>query len=699
MPRIDFNPQELAPTGVPDLAQARPNQAMAQLGQQAAAVDQTLERIQQRDAAMEGAQALADFRLKREARQQELRTQAKTPDGFVETALTDFDENAQKLLDSHESELTKIFLQERLLAARDDEGQESIVWQANAMQARSEQLAVDTVNKYANMVNTAPGKFESALSDVYAMIDASGLDLVHADKMRAAARSAISRSAVYGQIETNPAGVLKQLQSGKWDAYLDNDAKIAAVNGAQTEIKRRESEARANAAQARQEALFDIDRWSRDNAASLQATGKPVPPPYSDDQLKALLKPRQYEQIKLASEQSRQLFMATGDMRSQTPAEMQATVERLKPEGGVDGFEGKLAIYNAALKIQSNVLDARKENPGLAVRQAVPAVQTAWQKFEQSQKPEDLQAALKQSMLAQTALGIPRDKQRLMPNELIWSMSGAVKSSKPEEAAKVMSATAEAFGPYWNQAFREMSKNLDGHLRVSATVKDSVSAAMLVEGSRQSVTALRKAAGVKEDDKGIGQAVASDDRVIALATSLSQRAGGSGTATQIQASIELLALQRMRSLGEDQASATEAAIQRVVGDNYAFGGGGGFGRAATRSYRIPKQAGDADVINRAALRIQSTLPVQELDLPRDVPGSLKKYTAEAYGNAVRREGFWVTNDDESGVILYAGNVPVTVGGKPVQRTWSELKEVEIPRVGPKAPKPLRPVWPFTGDGE
>jgi hypothetical protein len=673
VPRIDFTQQQIAPTGVPDLAMQRPNQAFNQLGQEADQADRVLQQIKQRDAALTGAQALADFRMQRQQRQVELRTKAKTPDGFVETALTDFDEHAQTLIDQHDDPDVQMFLEQRLIDARDSEASESIQWQAGAMQTRSEALAVDTINKYGNMVNTNPRAFETSLHDIDAMIETSGLDMVHAEKMRSVAKATLSRSAVYGQIETNPSGILHELQSGKWDAYLDADAKIAAVNGAQTEIKRRESEAKANAAQARQEALFDIERWSRDNASSLQATGKPVPPPYNDDQLKAMLKPHQYEQMKAVAEQSRQLFMATGDMRGQTPAEMQATVERLKPEGGVDGFEGKQAVFNAALSIQRDVLSARKADPGLAVRQAVPAVQTAWQKFEKSQQPEDLQAALKQSMLAQTSLGIPRDQQRLMPNQLIWSMSGALKSSKPEEAAKIMRATAESFGPYWNQAFREMSKNLDGHLRVSATVKDTVSAAMLVEGSRQSVTALRKAAGVKDDDTGIAYTVAQDPRVTSLATSLSQRAGGSATATQIQSSIELLALARMRTAGEDQQTATEAAIKAVVDDRY------GFAQVGRRPFRVPVDAGDPSSIADSAQQIRNGISAKNIDLPDSLRGSLKANDRNAYLSAIQRNGYWVTNDDESGAVLYSERgVPVTVEGKPVEYTWKQL--LSVPKV-------------------
>jgi hypothetical protein len=667
MPRIDFTQQQIAPTGVPDLAMQHPNQAFNQLGQAADQADRVLQQIKQRDAALTGAQALADFRMQRQQRQVELRTSAKTPDGFVETALTDFDEHAQQMIDQHEDPDVQMFLEQRLIDARDSEASESIQWQAAAMQTRSEALAVDTINKYGNMVNTAPGAFQSALKDVDAMIQATGLDMIHADKLRGVAKSTLSRSAVYGQIEKNPSGVLHELQSGKWDAYLDTDAKIAAVNGAQTELKRRESEALANQAQARQEALFNIDRWSRDNTASLQASGKPVPPPYDDSQLRSMLKPQQYEAVKLSADRAHALFQATGDMRTQTPAQMSATVERLKPVPGSEGFADQLALYKVAVDNQKDIEKARAADPGLAVRQAVPAVQAAWQTFEKSQKPEDLQAAVKQSFVAQAALGIPTSQQAAMPHGFATAFAGSINSAKPEDAAKQLQGAEASFGPYWNKAFLQMRKLLDGNVKVAATVKDRVSAALLVEGSRQSVSALRRAAGVKDDDTGIAYAVSQDPRVAKLATSLSQRAGGSGTATQIQSSIEVLALSRMRVYGESQSAATDAAIQRVVGDRYDFGVVG------NRPFRVPNDVANAEMVSAGATDIRNKVATKGLDLPYgyNMPKSWFDYS---YAASIQRNGYWVTNDDESGAVLYSERgVPVTVNGKPLQYTFKELE--------------------------
>jgi hypothetical protein len=258
-------------------------------------------------------------------------------------------------------------------------------------------------------------------------------------------------------------------------------------------------------------------------------------------------------------------------------------------------------------------------------------------------------------------MGVPAAQQRLMPDQLARSIAGTIAEAKPEDAAKQLQAVADEFGPYWPKAFRQMGKLIDGHARVAATVADKGSAALLIEGSRQDVGALRKAVGVQDGILGIAQAVADDGRVQDLATSLSQRAGGSGTATQVAKSIEVLALQRMRTFGEDQATATETAIQKVVTDRYDFGSG-------VRPFRVPRSAGDVDAISTGARGFQASLKVDDVDAPPDAGEARESYT-----DAVRRNGYWVTNDDETGAILYSERgVPVTKGGKPISRTWGEL---------------------------
>jgi hypothetical protein len=340
MPRIEDLGGQVGAPGAVDYAPARPNQAFANLERQAAGAEAVLEQAADHDAALEGASALAEFRAARAKRQIELRTQATDPATFTESALADFDEQAEKLVSAHDNERVQMFLEQRLVDARAGEEIDSAGWAAETIVKRRAQKTIDTVGKFANIVQSSPGQFKSALDDVDAMIDAAGLPLDMADRQRSAARAQLARSAVYGQIETNPGGVLKQLQGGQWDAYLDPDNKIAAVNAAQGEIKRRESEARANAAAAQADALAGL-------AVRINQFGNGQGDDVSQadlDSVKGKVKPSAWASVQMAYDDARA-------RRDKDGAERVNVAEIIQAGGHVDpGNEKQVKAYDRFFK-------------------------------------------------------------------------------------------------------------------------------------------------------------------------------------------------------------------------------------------------------------------------------------------------------------------------------------------------------------
>lgn len=671
MARIPFIEQQVGGPGVADLVTARPNQALNQLAQQSDRSAGILDELAEREAAIGGAKALADFRLARVERITKLRTEAQTPEGHSDLIGTDFDEAAKKLLQAHENPRVQAYLEQRLIDARTNEVADAVVWEAGARIDRAERDAGETVSKYANMVTSNPAQFQSALADVEAMIETAGLPMQSADKMRAAARAQLAQSAVYGQIEKNPGGVLRELNSGTWDEYLDPDNKISAVNAAQSEIKRREAEAKANAAQARAELSVDAASLAQSDLLSRQLTGKGVTDPQALATIRAGMTPKQFEKYQAAAARADGVFKATGDLRAMPQSEMQAHLESLKPKGGEADFADRQAAYTAAQQIASNIVTARKADPALAAREAFTSVRDKWSFYEAKPNKEHLKDAIKATLAAQEAMGIPANQRAPMPHGMAIAIAGGIKGAKPENAAKELQAAAEQFGSYWPQAFKQMSKHLDGHARVAATIVDQKEAALLIEGSRQKVETLRAVSGVKNGDDGIQVAAVADPRVADLTLSLSQRAGGLATATQLIQSIEVHALTRMRVYGESQATATENAIQKIVSDRYDFARTGG------QAFRVPKAAGDVSAIEAGARGVRQSIDLTDVDMPGVPAGAVVEPLKQSYIAAIRRNGYWVTNDDETGAILYSEyGVPVTKGGKPVAATWDELQRGE-----------------------
>lgn len=528
------------------------------------------------------------------------------------------------------------------------------------------------INENRNQAFSNPALFPKVYAETKTLVDGLSLPIEAKARLQDQVRG-LASSAVQGMIENgNPYEAAKLLKGGHWNSYLDADHLASLTNQAESEIKRREAEAKANAAQARAENYQDAVDLIQSDITSRQQTGKPVITDANIATVRAGLTDKQFEKYQSARAKADAVFKATDGFRSTPSNEIMSSVEKLKPTGGETDFADRQAAYQAAATLANQVISARNSDPGRAARDAFPAVQQAWQNFEKDpSQPGNLQVAIKRTLAAQEALG---SKASPMPNDLAIRIAADIKSAPPEKAVAKLKSWQEQFGPYWNKAFYQMSNHLDAHMRVAATIDDPKEAATLIETTRAAdpkaggIEAIRKANGVKAGEQGIAFAVANDDRMKSLATSLSQRAGGQALSSQIVSSVEALALGRMSQRGEDQTTATEAAIKTVIGDKYNFG------TVGSRTFRIPKGV-DETAVEAGAQHVVMNLKPEVLDLPRDIPGAAVAETAKAYVSALRRNSFWVTNDDETGAILYnERGVPVTVKGKPIERTWAQLGE-------------------------
>ena len=72
---------------------------------------------------------------------------------------------------------------------------------------------------------------------------------------------------------------------------------------------------------------------------------------------------------------------------------------------------------------------------------------------------------------------------------------------------------------------------------------------------------------------------------------------------------------------------------------------------------------------------QQTLTAEGLSIGGP-PGAARQDIDAAALSAIKRNGYWVTNHDVSGLILFSERgVPVLKNGRPVMLTWGELEKV------------------------
>lgn len=471
-----------------------------------------------------------------------------------------------------------------------------------------------------------------------------------------------------------------QAEAQKRFPALDPRQILNQKEAADREVKQREAEARANANMARQEALFDIDQWSKDNAASLAATGQAVPAPYTDAQLKTILKPKQYETVKHIQERAAGLFSVIGDLRDKTPAEMQAVIDKAKPVAGQQGYKDQEDYYNAAIKLKDKVLAERKADPARASIDAFPAVALAWQ--QQNANPDDpghLRVAIRKTLAAQESMGIAPDKQKPLPAQMAASIAGSIRGASPDKAAKVLQDAAARFGKDWSKVYGQIAPQLDPNSAAAATLSPNM-AAVLLETSRTSGSTGKPGSGLDDLRRTLGVASSGVNSITAIIAedgdfedfrrAMARKGRGGNVGIAWSQAAETLALGIMQREGVSKEAAAQTAIKELVGSKYNFG------RVNSVPFVTPKNV-DADAAEASARQIMQTFKGADVDLPSDGRGVLTEDTRAAYVGAIQRDGYWVTTTGNSGLELWVGGAPVTHKGQRIVRTWEQLSDVAI----------------------
>lgn len=454
--------------------------------------------------------------------------------------------------------------------------------------------------------------------------------------------------------------------------FLDADAQARISHTIHSEIKAQETLSRAENAE-------DAHNLAQSDVQSRMLTGKPLSAEFQG-RIKAGMTPRQWDAYQADVKRADTIFKATGDMKILPTADLTGAVEKLKPVGGEEDFNDREAAYVRAATIAQNTIKLRQTDPGGAVREAFPTtVGAAWQAYEAKPTPEGLQTALKASEVAQAALGIPslaNRREGLMPVAMARTVAGNIASAAPQQQYQQLQSWATQFGPYWNKAFRQMSTLLPPAAKVAAIMPDGASAALMLETAHQDQTKLERALDLPSTGSGsISNAIATDTRMQDLRASLSQRRGGGATADAMAQSAAILARGLVQTRGQGVGPAVETAISRVIADKYRFG------RVNDRPFHV-QQDRDIDAIETGAVTIMQGLANGVLDLPQVPKGMTKEAADKQLAAAIKNNGYWATNDDVSGLILYSERgVPVTIGGKAVSYTWDQLQAASVKTPG------------------
>ena len=102
-------------------------------------------------------------------------------------------------------------------------------------------------------------------------------------------------------------------------------------------------------------------------------------------------------------------------------------------------------------------------------------------------------------------------------------------------------------------------------------------------------------------------------------------------------------------------------------ENYEFG----------ETYRVPRGAGvSLDTVEQLTSIAVDILDFNDVWIPSGVAGVTADENLRQYKDSIRNNGRWVTNQDESGLILvdeFKNTVVKKDGKTPIELTWDELR--------------------------
>lgn len=263
--------------------------------------------------------------------------------------------------------------------------------------------------------------------------------------------------------------------------------------------------------------------------------------------------------------------------------------------------------------------------------------------------------------------GIPEDRRAPLTKEEVQGMG--MEYAKSADPVQYLSGMKESFGSMYQSAMQQLVSS--GAMPVSASLvadMDASAGKMLAEASRKDYVknteeVLGMDSAAKNEAKGkIRDAL--EDILGTLAAS-----GSAAEGKVILDSAYSLAL-RYREAGMDAGDAEEKAANDVFLGRYAVNG----------SYRVPKNylAENVSLGTEAYLQSMDVLSI-DAAMSGDYAALSAKDREDMMRRTLLRSGRWITNSDESGLVLTLGGKAVKLNGKLVNVPFAELESLGMER--------------------
>lgn len=583
--------------------------------------------------------------------------------GFALQTLTDFDAEADTIIEQAPTEASRHWLKERLGAVRLGLQQNALVFEAQ----RGVEFKVNGLTRSVDQARIAaefnPDDFATLAAEQVAAIAASGLDEKTQATLVRDTQAKLADASVRGMIRRDPYAALKELNDEQSQTLsvraLSFDQRQLLRNQAETEIRRLEAERKANLTQVRQ-AL--TDQLADIRAAAI--AGMPIDNIPSRDALVAAFGQHEGEQRYKQALGFADLAPKLATLHQSSVNEIAETIQSFKPTQ-VEGAADQLAMLGVVQQQAGAILREREADAGGYLVTHASRVREAWNAFQQADEEQSGPAAdeyLRAVRAEKERLGI--QSLDMLPESYADAL--VARLSRPQGAetlAVAMASEAQRWGEHWPSVYRQLSKKLpDAALVIGSGIpKRAADTLALMSQKTPNELKVLIPAGTTMNDV--------ETQVIDELADFESTFGPEGATilAAVRSSVVKTAIGYMAS-GSSVDDAIEQAATDIANSRYTFQSFRG------QPYRTPIEF-DADLIDEGA-----TFFLRGYEQPAgtvQVPAGVEENEVLAQATAnIRRTGYWRTAPDESGLRLYVGNAAVPgADGRPVQLTWDELEDL------------------------
>lgn len=607
---------------------------------------------------------------------------------IINMGIQDLELNAKPGAEGHRQAVTKLFDEEQKRVSEGIADPEILDQMNNKFYAMKAQLIPnamafeahsgiekrvadfqDGFDASRNLVASNPSQFPLQLKNLRDGIDGMQVPDARKDKLRKEVEQQLASSALGADINNNPSWTLSALKSGKWDEYVDPDQKIGFINQAESELKRRDAEAKSAAREARLEAQLDLQLMADDARANALATGQyngqyeaGIRAAYRDKPQRAQKMIEQYR-ADVSIGQNNVVF------RTMPNGERAEAINKLKPQDGSPTYADDMRVYQAAVEADQNIKSALDKDPAGYVLQTSAVVKSYWERVDSAKDPAEeeffVKEAVEATKQAQRDMGLEEWQIKTLSADQAASYS-AILTNPAATADEITTTIASVDAAHGGAGIAELVKagaNITSFgISFADKPQDANWRGRLVEWGKISEEDQKKmmsALDFKPDD--IDRALASE-----MADFVQTMPGG--TAARYIASAKAVMSYNMAKRGMSPEKAAADATQ-IFRDKYTVSG----------SYRVPSQwnadtisYGLADVIGNIRQLNIGGAGSSDKTLPQEfLTEELQDYIES--GNYSWRNASSPDGNKEIGVMLMIDDLnPVMVNGKPFVLSWEDI---------------------------